>query len=78
MYLFCVYIYIYIYGRNRTKKVENLQVVSRCPSFSGKINTFTGEQISKKFLLREKGTVDSACSAETLDDSEMHLEAFPR
>ena len=58
--------------------VENLQVVSRCPSFSGKINIFTGEQISKRFLLREKATADFACSAETLDDGETHLEACLR
>jgi len=60
------------------RRVENLQVVSRCPSFSGKINTFTGEQISKRFLLREKATADSACSAEIWYDNETHLEACPR
>jgi len=60
------------------RNVKNLQVVSRCPSFSRKINTFTGEQISKRFLLREKATADSGCSAKILDDSETHLEACPR
>ena len=54
------------------RRVENLQVVPRYPWFSGKINAFTGEQISKRFLLREKATADSTCSAEILDDSETH------
>jgi hypothetical protein len=54
------------------KRVENLPVVSRCLNFSGKINILIGKQISKRFLVIEKATADTACSAAILRDSETH------